>query len=1099
MGPEKGKSLAPIVSVPIYKTISLKEIKSREQKYAQRIVDTKFLYHFIKEATREFERQNDKQSSLDKWNEYVKCSRFPCPNKASDLRNLQYEMKFKENLSVEHAIDWPLAYDPRSVLTQNAFKREQAQLPILQAMQPCISLDYEKIIASYLRTLQKIDEFLSNKSATANVNIETLNDIKAVERSIQKEICDAMDRFTYRILCAEELLMKSIDSVTAEYGFSCNHFQMHIWSLKNVPIRFSHMGEQRMVAALHNINVYLHIPYSMLRPQLCIQAIHMNFDHVSENAKSNKPDKLKVPLKNWTNRIEDILEKVYKEIEERPEIFEKKISEIDERLRWYSNKLPRTSLDALKRNKVNLLQAVPKLQRLYNDQYPDIENEFVAEESKEYEHFLNIGYNPENFNLEYDEINLRRFAILGGVYQVYCIRKPVYRKIGSWSFTLHSDERKLAVEKDLQINRTYSTYPTHSKFRMSLVNLKDLNRSKSFMTPIDRAKDEIDETNPMFVLTFHLPDYLCYWGDPIACHYEEFEETVCIGDTASDEQQVKPFKTKVQNSIFHSELDMGVISKLKENREKAKRISPTGNILGGELTKSVIQTSNANEIDLNVKDFPLDNPFTSDQARKVVRYCSPQLLSSCKFPVEIKEHKSRHEVEKMKIRQDLMGRLGADHTDKSYCAFGQNNPERIFVVYDRTARLQNPEHLEKFRGILPHEPKAFYQLIKALILIKRLFQYKLYQIFRLESPEPEIDLEVRRVRVRERMLQETKSRLQQLTVKLNCHISQFKAEKRGRRSTRLSKRQSPCTETSTKTLERNSERKTGLDSPISSSSVSQKERATKTVMSSHWTTRHIRSSRFIREERKFVIETDRLGVFGFACRRYQHFPFKYWSLEPNTTGRENEVIFTLDNEYMRCVFYVNEEGIRGHVCEPFKRFVQNPEIYMTIEEPIKDFNQFKKMLRDNNLNIFAEPDASFYIENSYYSVKHLPTEIHTYYCMALHCTTFKFDRCQWNHLAPRRNIVLQFNQYKDFSTNNFRVLIKPEGAKFVEIFEQSSNALYKIKLNYKPTWRNIRLYSDLHQAVCSVHSSAFGLRCKSTKLICNLKTLLSEVRPLSFS
>lgn len=42
----------------------------------------------------------------------------------------------------------------------------------------------------------------------------------------------------------------------------------------------------------------------MLRPQLCIQAIHMNFDHLSENAKSFEPNKLKVPLKNRTNHIE---------------------------------------------------------------------------------------------------------------------------------------------------------------------------------------------------------------------------------------------------------------------------------------------------------------------------------------------------------------------------------------------------------------------------------------------------------------------------------------------------------------------------------------------------------------------------------------------------------------------------------------------------------------------------------------------------------------------------------------------------------------------------------------------------------------------------
>lgn len=112
-------------------------------------------------------------------------------------------------------------------------------------------------------------------------------------------------------------------------------------------------------------------------------------------------------MREYTMQI-DILERVYKEIERRPEIFEKRIADIDERLR-YANKLSRTNLNALKKDKLDLLQAVPRLQRLGNDQYTDIENEFVAEERKEYEHFLNIGDNPEDFVLAYDEVHFLVF------------------------------------------------------------------------------------------------------------------------------------------------------------------------------------------------------------------------------------------------------------------------------------------------------------------------------------------------------------------------------------------------------------------------------------------------------------------------------------------------------------------------------------------------------------------------------------------------------------------------------------------------------------------------------------------------------------------
>lgn len=219
---------------------------------------------------------------------------------------------------------------------------------------------------------------------------------------------------------------------------------------------------------------------------------------------------------------------------------------------------------------------------------------------------------------------------------------------------------------------------------MSIVNPIDFNRSESLMTPIDHTANETDAANPIFVLTFDLPEYLCYWDDPIACHYEEFEETVCIGDSDSAEQPVKPFIIKIRNSTFKPEVEVGAISKLNENR---KIISPTENILGTELAKSVIQTSNTNQVGLKVKDFPLNIPFTISQTHNIIRYCMPQILHSYNFPVEIKEEKSRREVAKTKNRLGLvMAHIKAQHRDKSYHTFGierkrQNNPELFMIEW----------------------------------------------------------------------------------------------------------------------------------------------------------------------------------------------------------------------------------------------------------------------------------------------------------------------------------------------------------------------------------------------------------------------------------
>lgn len=78
---------------------------------------------------------------------------------------------------------------------------------------------------------------------------------------------------------------------------------------------------------------------------------------------------------------------------------------------------------------------------------------------------------------------------------------------------------------------------------------------------------------------------------------------------------------------------------------------------------------------------------------------------------------------------------------------------------------------------------------------------------------------------------------------------------------------------------------------------------------------------------------------------------------------ENEVIFTLDTQYVRCVLNITANGIRGHVTEASETYIRNPKMYLVIEKPLKDYKAFKELFKAKHLNIFAEHDASFYIEN----------------------------------------------------------------------------------------------------------------------------------------
>lgn len=67
----------------------------------------------------------------------------------------------------------------------------------------------------------------------------------------------------------------------------------------------------------------------------------------------------------------------------------------------------------------------------------------------------------------------------------------------------------------------------------------------------------------------------------------------------------------------------------------------------------------------------------------------------------------------------------------------------------------------------------------------------------------------------------------------------------------------------------------------------------------------------------------------------------------------------------------------------------------------------------------------------------------------------KFTSSYWNRLAQRRDIIMNFVDIHDTADNTVLVRITPDESTFVEITELCSDDLNIIKLEYKPTWRNV--------------------------------------------
>lgn len=145
-------------------------------------------------------------------------------------------------------------------------------------------------------------------------------------------------------------------------------------------------------------------------------------------------------------------------------------------------------------------------------------------------------------------------------------------------------------------------------------------------------------------------------------------------------------------------------------------------------------------------------------------------------------------------------------------------------------------------------------------------------------------------------------------------------------------------------------------------------------------------------------------------------------------------------------------------------------------------------LQDMNLNVFAELDACFYIDQGYFSQKHLAAELHIYDAIAVHGKLMKFSRSQWNRLAKDRDLVLCLQNTRDIHDGSeVTVRVTPEVSTFVDVSELCSDDTKVIKLNYKSTWRNMGVNSECKQYCNKMY--LMSLPNRPTRICISLSTL----------
>ncbi|XP_017080122.1 uncharacterized protein LOC108113926 [Drosophila eugracilis] len=1042
----------PILRLPL---IPESEVADREAKYLIRLNDFNNSADLVKRAHRDFYEQQVHRAGQEHWEHHLRCDGLPRPYLPVEVRTFISKMRFYDDVESKNSIDWTLSIDERSVLNQNIFRVDKTR-PAMKVNKDNPGVHFDRNVQMCLDTLRLMDVMWDNQAEVVRMSEKRQKDVLEVTTEVELEIDDLFDRLTYRVLKMQNSYMESEDGRVAAWSYKCKPWKIDMWGLLNVPIIFDQLELPVMLAELKATGVSVQIPKSVLQDCITLRSLHTDFDNISQNAKSFETA-VSGSVNYPTAGIVDIEDSVINEWQMQLELQEETLNLMLNRRREYEEMMQiiaektEAAAKAAKAGDENAVKVViPKAPKeppyVPPNMYPDIYADFLRMEDSQYLGYFDEVYHPRHLDIQPYEINLRECIMLGGIYAIMFIRRPDQTQFQKFNIILHEDGRVLHTMPEIKAQT--------GDFRKS--KIPRMTRETYRGTKIKLEDDEL----PYFIVTLQLAPDLCKWSEPEVCHYISETEFVSI-----DSKREYVWRPTMQSSIINrssemsmSVLDSSIVRESRHSLESANIFRPT---LRSFLRQSKIEFSQGNQIVM--ENFKLQKKLNNVEIRALERHGIPRIISSFRFPVDFSDAKregvktgakglvKRQEIEEATITQPKTLDFNFEAQVK--------HPERVFVYLPPVKHVGNPEPLDDLEPE-PLDNTTALGLLKTFDDIN--MKYRQLPIDFLSQPD-----EPDKKRSQRKEVREEPEEIQEVqTVKRKSEMKKRSGSKHGR-----------------------------VSSDLGENFEEQWEERDVT----HWTTKYIKNPEVDRERNIVTFKTDRLGLFGLAFKRYEHFPFREWSLQPSEDNPD-EIILSVDTFHVRIFFYITAKGVRGYVTDLSKGYVAKPVKYLEIVEPISDFSQMRQIFIKKNINIFAENDASYYIENGYFSIKHVALEMHTYDIMALHCKLMKFYRSSWNRLASRRDIIMGMKIAKDNSDySEVTMRITPEKTNFVNITENCSDKVNVIELTYTDTWRNISNFTDLHQAINSMVLNATEMRNKDSILLSYVTRMLKEIRLLSYS
>ncbi|EDW95100.2 uncharacterized protein Dyak_GE22366, isoform B [Drosophila yakuba] len=1092
---------------PTVELLSEDEWMARRNTYMQRLADLKTSVAFIDDAIEEHKEIQKQKLRNDKWNSYLACDGLPNPSRPAEIRKFIFQLNYKEQEACANEVSWVLSVNDRSVLSQ-APNRDDMTRKNLEKLRPNIGQLYDETVQKILATIERVGRVLRNDDELVRLPTFQVLELDKIPNELYGEIDRFLDKLTYRVVCSPDALMTNKDSILSSYCYNCSNFDLEIWGLQDVPIRFNYLKLPLMHSNLNCVGVTIQLPLSVLCDNLTLRCVRTFFDPLSHLAKSFE---LVIDSSMSPNcGLVDIGDSVMSEWMTQMDIQEELMTRMESEMRAYNEAISFIADAEAKEKKkpqqkrVRIPKPPKRPQELPTGMFPDPHKIFLEHEKRDCSDFFNRYFHPDNINLQPSEVNLRRFIIIGGIVSLVFVQKAKHTAFEKCNITLHEDGRLL--RKSLNILDGSKEEESSRRSTKSGIGA-DIKRNTVFEEASDVPLHLEPNELPYYFLTFKVPDHLCIWGEPMVCQFFESEierpQEVKADELVKKVEKKKKYMRKSlrkESESVHVVTTMsGPVSTVEERSSESNK--PTYhqparensiNIYRPSALAIVRQSAMETEqtpYESTFKNFKLlGEPISRRNLRLLQDQCLPRMISSLKFPLDFKDDKTEAQALKKTPAVQLYKRRLTDSVGSSqmeelcFNYEDQSNPERLYPKFP----LMTDLHVKTGRIDSSKEDTTMIGLLRTLEDIK--YKY-------IDAPRRIVEQNTYAVRMSKKSFSDplptTRSHRQSYFGRRS--VRQLGLEESTlsvSRQVEIEYELSETSDTGGQLL------KTSKDSRLPPQTLPQSSEPIKVAQ---WTTEFILESSFDRESKVLLVKTDRLGHFGFAYRRYAHFPFSHWELERNEQNPD-EIILTLDTYHVRVVFFISKDGIRCHAIDIPKEYIARPFKYINIDKPISDFVELRKRLQDMNLNVFAELDACFYIDQGYFSQKHLAAELHVYDAIAVHIKLMKFSRSQWNRLARDRDILLCLRNTRDVHDGSeVTVRVTPEVSTFVEVSELCSDDSKVIKLQFKSTWRNIGTYSDLHQLINSMYPHATDMRNRDANQMYYLRQLLQEIRPLSFS